>query len=145
MNLKRRSVGPGFALSYTNRMKVYIVDDTSFIRIICRYHLVKAGYQVVGEAHEGETAEVEIMAMQPDCVLMDLALPGKNGAEIMRVVQKVYPHIQFVVLSALDRDMLTSQYPDVYFSSYIRKPFEAQELLEAISTASLNMEKKKHG
>lgn len=134
-----------FSLSYTGRVKLYIVDDTSFIRIICRYHLANAGYDVIGEAYDGETAELEIMATQPDCVIMDLALPGKNGAEIMHNVQKVYPHIQFIVLSALDKDMMLVQYPEVQFSSYLGKPFEAKDLLDAVNEVSHSLEKLKHG
>lgn len=126
-------------------MKVYIVDDASFIRLICRYHLSAAGYQIVGEAFDGNMAEQEIQALQPDCVLMDLALPGKSGGEVMRDVQARFPQIQFVVVSALDEDILKHTYPDVSYAEYVRKPFEANDLVEAVGRAISKTERKHHG
>lgn len=113
--------------------------------MICRYHLTKAGHEIVGESHEGDTALIEILAMQPDCVLVDLSLPHKSGAEIMREVQMKYPQIQFIVVSALDEDILQTTAPDVGYSSYIRKPFEGSELIDAVSKVEKGMERKKHG
>lgn len=126
-------------------MNVYIVDDASFIRIICRHHLTHAGFTIVGEAFEGLTAEEEIRALQPDCVIMDLALPGKNGAEIIRDLQDKYPQIAYVVVSALDEDMLLSMAPDVRYDSFIRKPFEAADLIAAVQRVASAREKKRHG
>jgi len=127
-------------------MKVFIVDDTSFIRIICRYHLQNEGFQVVGEAYDGAQAEQDICAAQPDCVIMDLALPSKNGAEVIRDVQAKFPHIAFVILSALDEDMLTATAPDIVYSSFVKKPFDASVLMAAVRDAiQNNVEKKAHG
>lgn len=113
--------------------------------MICRYHLTRAGHEVIGESHEGDTALLEILAMQPDCVLVDLSLPNKSGAEIMREVQIKYPQIQFIVVSALDEDILRSTAPDVGYASYIRKPFEGSELMEAVAKVEKGMERKRHG
>jgi YesN/AraC family two-component response regulator len=126
-------------------VKIYIVDDASFIRMICRYNLVKAGYQIIGESHEGDTALVEIMAMQPNCVLVDMALPNKSGAEIIKEVRASYPHIQFIVISALDEDFVKKMHPDLVYSGYVRKPFEAQDLLNCVKKIEQNAETRKHG
>ena len=126
-------------------MTVYIVDDASFIRLICRYHLTAAGFEIIGEAFDGLIAEQEIQALQPDCVIMDLALPNKNGADVIRDVQAKFPHIEFVVLSALDEDMLRATAPDLVYSDYIRKPFEAEELVGAVQRATAKAERKQHG
>jgi two-component system, response regulator YesN len=103
------------------------------------------GFEVVGEAYDGLQAEQEIQALQPDCVIMDLALPSKNGAEVIRDVQAKFPHIQFVVVSALDEDMLKSQAPEITYSDYIKKPFEAKTLIDAVKRAIAKTEHKKHG
>ena len=126
-------------------MKVFIVDDASFIRLICRYHLIAAGFDIIGEAFDGVTAEQEIQSLQPDCVIMDLALPGKSGGEVMRDVQAKFPHIQFVVVSALDEDILKATYPDVTYSDFVGKPFEASELVDAVRRAAVKTERKHHG
>lgn len=126
-------------------MKIYIADDASFIRMISRYHVTKAGHEVVGETHDGETAIVEIVAIQPDCVLMDLSMPNKNGAEVIMEVSKNYPQIEFIIVSALDEDVLRSHYPDVGYAVYVKKPFEAEDLLKALKKIEKNQEKQKHG
>ena len=126
-------------------MKVFIVDDASFVRLICRYHLTGAGFQIVGEAFDGITAEREIQATQPDCVIMDLALPEKNGGEVMRDVQAKFPQIQFVVVSALDEEILKQTVPDVTYAEFLRKPFEATDLVDAVRRAISKTEHKHHG
>lgn len=141
----RCQLGEAKGIGYNKNVKIYIVDDASFIRMICRYHLTKAGYEIIGETHDGDTALLEILAMQPDCVLMDLSLPSKSGAEVMSEVQQKYPQIQFIVLSALDEDFLKQTAPDMGYSWYIRKPFEAEELLKAVKKIDQGMEKRKHG
>ncbi len=126
-------------------MKIYIVDDASFIRMICRYHLTKAGHDIVGESHDGETALTEILAIQPECVLVDLSLPSKSGAEIMTEVQTHYPHIKFIVITALDKDILARTAPDVEYEAYIRKPFEGAELVNAVAKLEASLIRRKHG
>ncbi len=102
--------------------------------MICRYHLTKAGHEIIGESHDGETALIEILAMQPECVLVDLSLPRKSGAEIMTEVQSTFPHIQFIVITALDKDILKLTAPDVGYAAYIRKPFEGADLVKAVES-----------
>lgn len=139
-----RVLGPD-GLGYTGSMKVYLVDDASFIRLICRYHLTRAGFEILGEAHEGHKAEEEIRALQPDCVIMDMALPGKNGMEIMRDVQQQFPQIQFIVVSALDKDIIDATANGVTYSSFLAKPFEGADLVAAVQAVKAATEKKRHG
>lgn len=126
-------------------MNVYIVDDASFIRILCRHYVQKAGYAVIGEAFDGQTALEEISAKQPDCVIMDLALPSVNGADIMKRINESYPHIQFVVISALDKNFCNLQLDDVKYVKFITKPFSAEQLVDALGFAAAKLEKQKHG
>lgn len=63
----------------------------------------------------------------------------------MTEVQQKYPQIQFIVVSALDEDILKSTAPDVGYSSYIRKPFEASDLLAAVEKVEKSLVRRKHG
>lgn len=126
-------------------MKIYIVDDASFIRIICRYHLSKAGYEIIGEAHDGEEALKQIQTLQPDCVIMDLALPNKNGIEIMRELQDKFPQIHFLVITALDRDIFNQSGADIRVSGFLTKPFEGHDLVESVRVIESQLGKKQHG
>jgi YesN/AraC family two-component response regulator len=126
-------------------MNVYIVDDASFIRILCRHYVQKAGYKVIGEAYDGHTAIEEISAKQPDCVVMDLALPSVNGVDIMKRINEKYPHIQFIVISALDKNFCDDQLADVKFIEFLTKPFSPAKMEAVLHVAAANMEKQKHG
>lgn len=138
-------LGAHMLIRYTGSVKIYIVDDASFIRMICRYHLTKAGHDIVGESHDGETALAEILAIQPECVLVDLSLPSKSGAEIMSEVQKKYPHIQFIVITALDKDIMALTAPDVGYAAYLRKPFEGADLVKAVESLQVVPGRRKYG
>lgn len=99
----------------------------------------------MGEAHDGQVALEEITAKQPDCVIMDLALPTINGIEIMKRVNENYPHIQFVVISALDEDFCQQQLQGIKYMTFITKPFTAEQLMQALHEAAGQLEKKQHG
>lgn len=126
-------------------MKVYIVDDTAFIRILCRYHLTKAGFEVIGESYDGAEAIEQIIALQPDCVIVDLALPSKNGVEVMATIQAQFPQIQFIVISALDEDVMEAHKSQVHYHTYLVKPFEEHQLIAAVKAVQENNKKDLHG
>lgn len=126
-------------------MKVYIVDDTAFIRILCRYHLTKAGFEVIGESNDGAEAIDQITSLQPDCVIVDLALPTKNGVEVMSAIQSQFPHIQFIILSALDEDVMRAYKTQVQYHTYLVKPFEEKQLISAVKCVAENNKKDLHG
>lgn len=126
-------------------MRIFIVDDTAFIRILCRYHLTKAGHEIVGETYDGAEAVELIKSLQPDCVIVDLALPSKNGVEVMREVQPQFPQIQFIVISALDEDALNPYRDQIHYLTYLLKPFEESALIEAVQLAEEKIKKDMHG
>jgi DNA-binding NarL/FixJ family response regulator len=63
-------------------MTVLIVDDHASFRGIARKMLEHHGYEVVGEAPDGETALEAVGALRPDVVLLDVQLPGIDGFEV---------------------------------------------------------------
>lgn len=138
--------GPDFCRTrYIQFMNVFIVDDASFIRILCRHYVQKAGYSVVGEAYDGLLALEDISLKQPDCVIMDLALPGMNGIEIIKSINKDYPQIQFIIISALDEAFCAESLSDIHYVEFLTKPFDVKQINQALHQAEKNMEKRKHG
>lgn len=57
------------------------------------------GFQVVGEASNGQQAIQVVSETEPDIVLIDMDLPGINGLEVARVIKRGHPHISIVLLS----------------------------------------------
>jgi DNA-binding NarL/FixJ family response regulator len=76
---------------------VLVVDDHDGFRSFARTYLAANGFQVIGEAKDGETALVEIRRLRPDIVLLDIQLPDVDGFDVSRRVA-VEPDPPAVVL-----------------------------------------------
>lgn len=80
--------------------KLYIVDDSAAIRDRLQALFAgDAGTRVVGHAASAPQAVVDILALEPDSVVLDLELEGSNGLEVLRAVHPQMPRINFVVLT----------------------------------------------
>lgn len=87
-------------MNHTQSTQLYIVDDSDVIR----HRLVDLlsrieGVRVVGEAANAPQAVVDILALRPDSVLLDLDLGGSSGMHVLRSVVPQMPEVKFVVLT----------------------------------------------
>ncbi|MCB0377151.1 MAG: response regulator [Bdellovibrionales bacterium] len=114
-------------------MKVMIVDDSSFIMLVCKQALTAGGHEVVGEAFDGEEAISLAKTCDPDIILMDIALPKKNGLEATAEILKYTPHVKVIAISALDEPWVKEKTQQVGCFSFLAKPFDAKALLQAIA------------
>ena len=67
--------------------KVLIVDDSIYMRSLIKTALEEQGYEIVGEAANGETAIDLAMELQPDLITLDNILPDMMGFEILKVLK----------------------------------------------------------
>jgi DNA-binding NarL/FixJ family response regulator len=65
-------------------LQVLIVDDHASFRRIARLMLVAAGFDVIGEAADAESARQQIERLRPDAVLLDVMLPDGSGVQVAR-------------------------------------------------------------
>ena len=63
---------------------VLVVDDDAGVRSLVRLSLELEGHEVVGEAADGSEALAMTRAHRPDVVVLDMMMPGKNGADVLR-------------------------------------------------------------
>src|SRR5262245_15456995 len=81
--------------------RVLIVDDHDMVRMSLRLYLETCeGIDVVGEAARGQNAIELSGRLQPDVVLLDLIMPGMNGAETARAIHQRYPEICILLLTS---------------------------------------------
>ena len=86
-------------------IRVLVVDDHPVVRTGVRGMLDShADFDVVGEACDGEEAIAQVDVLEPDVVLMDLRLPGVDGAEATRRIRAAHPDVQVLVLTTYDTD-----------------------------------------
>jgi CheY-like chemotaxis protein len=118
-------------------LTVLVVDDEPDVRLIARLVLTAADMEV-REVESGEAAMAELIGgRSPDVLLLDVRMPGIDGWEVLRRIraEPATQHLPVVVFTA---DLSApGEAPDVLRQGdvLIRKPFQADELLEAVEAA----------
>jgi len=76
-------------MSSTRKLKVFVADDSAFIRERLPDMLSElSGVEVVGQAEDGTGALASIRELNPDVVIMDIRMPEMNGMDVLRELQK---------------------------------------------------------
>lgn len=118
-------------------MKILLADDHKIIREGLRTLLeVNPRFQVVGDAKTGVSAAEMAVALMPDVVLMDIAMPDLNGIEATRRILTDYPNIKVIILSMhSDRRFIEEALKAGAFG-YLLKECAFDELLVAMNAVS---------
>lgn len=123
-----------------DRRKVLVVDDKESNRLVLVNLLQPLGFEVV-EAINGQDALQKACQLQPDVILMDLAMPIMNGFEATRQIRR-QPNLQQVVIIATSAsvfDMDQDQSRNVGCNDFLPKPIREAELLDQLGLY-LNLE-----
>jgi two-component system, OmpR family, KDP operon response regulator KdpE len=123
-------------------VRVLIVDDEPPIRKLLRMGLTAQGYQVL-EAPNAKAA-LELLAQNPDLVILDLGLPDVQGFELLRTMRARNEQLPIVVLSSRGDEAAKVQALDLGADDYVTKPFGTDELL-ARMRAALRHQLQVHG
>ncbi len=118
-------------------IRVLLVDDHAILREGLRALL---GYypdiKVVGEANNGEEGIALAGELQPDVVLMDVAMPGMGGLEATRSIHKQYPHIHVLILTQHEDRQYVLPLLQAGASGYVLKRAPGAELVTALRTVA---------
>jgi two-component system, response regulator PdtaR len=114
--------------------RVVVAEDESLIRMDIVEILRDNGFDVVGEAGDGETAVALATELRPDLVIMDIRMPQLDGIEAAKRLSE--NHIAPVVLlTAFSQKELVEQASEAGALAYVVKPFTPNDLLPAIEIA----------
>lgn len=117
----------------TERIRVLIADDHPLFRDGLRVMLEAAGgFEVVGEATTGEEAVALAAGLQPDVVLMDIAMPGVNGIEATRRIVAADPQARVLMLTMLEDDDSVFAALRAGARGYLLKGARQEEALRAL-------------
>jgi two-component system response regulator NreC len=120
-----------------NKLRVLIVDDHALVRAGIRSLIEgQSGFEVVGEAAQGDEVLGKVMQLQPDVVLMDIAMPGMNGIEATKLLKREFPHIHVIILTMHDDEEFFFTLIREGASGYILKDSEPEQLVSAIRNAA---------
>lgn len=120
-------------------LRIGIVDDHSIVRAGFREMLDSAGdsgLQVAFEAASGEIALDALDKAACDVLLLDIALPGKSGVEVLRQVRQEHRDVRVLMLSGYPEDRYASAMLRQGAHGYLCKDCNAQQLVQAIRTVA---------
>lgn len=112
--------------------RILITDDALFMRTALKDILTKNGYEVVGEAENGEQSVELYKLLKPDIVLMDITMPEMDGIEALKAIREADPSAQVVMCTAMGQRTLVIEAIGAGARDFIIKPFEAARVLEAV-------------
>ncbi len=110
--------------------KILVVDDERPIAEILKFNLEKEGYEVVC-AFDGVTAVQLAFETNPDLILLDLMLPGKDGMDVCREVRSRLS-VPIIMLTAKDTELDKVLGLELGADDYVTKPFGTRELLARV-------------
>ncbi|MFE9080903.1 response regulator [Bacillus mobilis] len=117
-------------------IKILVVDDHAFLRDAIRSILEdESDMKVVGEASSGDEVLGKVEEFGPDCILMDINLPGKNGIEATDLVKKKYPNCRVLVFTMYEHDEHDEHLMDALQAGadgYLLKDSSSEQVVAAI-------------
>ena len=114
--------------------RIVVAEDEAIIRLDLVEMLGEAGYDVIGQASNGEQAVEMAVALTPDLVIMDVKMPVMDGLSAADEIgkQRICP---VIMLTAFSQTELVERARDAGVMAYIVKPFTAADLAPAIHIA----------
>ena len=114
------------------RVRVLVVDDSSTWRAFLLKHLYDAGLTMVYVAYDGVQAVFKARSLQPDLVLMDVALPHLNGIEAAAQIREVAPAAKIVFVSGNSDPDVRRAALNAGGCDYVLKSLAGRQLIDAI-------------
>jgi two-component system, response regulator PdtaR len=117
----------------TTQRRVVVAEDESLIRMDIVETLRDKGFDVVGEAGDGNKAVELAYALKPDLMVMDIKMPDLDGLSAAEKISEL--KIPVVLLTAFSQQELVTRAAEVGAMAFLVKPFSPQDLLPAIEIA----------
>jgi two-component system chemotaxis response regulator CheY len=115
--------------------KVLIVDDAAFMRMMIKDILHKNGYEVVGEAENGQKAVALYQELRPDVVTMDITMPEMDGITAVKAIKQIDPASRIIMCSAMGQQLMVMEAIEAGARDFVVKPFQQERVLQALAKA----------
>lgn len=115
--------------------KVLICDDAPIIRLMLRDIIEFHGYEIAGEAGNGQEAVDLYKQLKPDIVTMDIIMPEKDGIAALSEILEFDKEAKIVMVTAIDQRESLMKAIRIGATDYIVKPFENDRVISAVKKA----------
>ena len=115
-------------------IKVFLVEDEIIIREAIHKMIPWAeyGFELIGEAKDGEMALPLIKKSKPDVLITDIKMPFMDGLTLSRLVKKDLPNTKIIIISGYDDFDYARQAITLGIEQYLLKPISKDEFLEVL-------------
>ncbi len=117
--------------------RVLVVDDADFMRYTIKLILNKNGFNVVGEAGNGNEAIKMYMELKPDIVTMDITMPEMSGLDALKNIMKLDSKAKVVMVSAMGQEVMVREAIMSGAKSFIIKPFKDEHVIKTLNNVLL--------
>jgi DNA-binding NarL/FixJ family response regulator len=119
------------------KLRVYLADDHAVVRAGLKALIdAQPQMEVSGEAGDGRTACQQVQELQPDVVVMDVSMPGVNGAQATAQLKETCPNVKVLALTVHEDKGYLRLLLEAGASGYVLKRAAAEELIHAIRTVA---------
>ena len=120
-----------------SEIAVLICDDAQAMRLLLKIVIgLRAGMRVVGEAADGDEAIAQAELLQPDVILLDLAMPRRTGLEALPELGRVAPDSKVIILSGFAASIVEDEVVAHGMAGYLQKGTDPDAILDAIESAA---------
>jgi YesN/AraC family two-component response regulator len=122
-----------------NKLKVFIADDSSFINDRLPGLLAEiSGVEVIGKARDGDEALNSIVKLDPDVVILDIRMPGKNGIEVLAELKKGNPKLKVIILTNYPYPQYKQKCTELGAEYFFEKSNDFEKLFNVLKEMSKN-------
>ena len=124
--------------------KVFLVEDESVIREGLKNNIPweECGYELVGEASDGEMALPLIRKTVPDVLITDIKMPFMDGLTLSSIVKKEFPEIRIVIVSGYDDFEYARKAIAIGVDDYLLKPIAKADFVRVLQKIQKEFEEK---
>lgn len=112
---------------------IMIADDSDAIRLVLKDIIELGQHSVAGEAIDGQDTIEKFSELNPELLLLDLAMPRKDGLTVVKEIMKTHPDAKIILITAADDQKVINQCLTAGAKAYISKPFDFDNVLKVIS------------
>lgn len=111
---------------------ILIVDDSKTSRKMLREAMEKGGFEVVGEANNGEEGFIKYKELRPDVVTMDITMPSMDGIESLALIKHEDENAKVIMITAAGQKEKMVEALKCGAEDFITKPYEDNVVIDTV-------------
>ena len=113
--------------------KILIADDAMFMRLSLKSMLERHGFEIVGEAENGEEAIEKYKLLKPDIVTLDITMPVMDGLEALKQIKNFDQNAKVIMISSMGQETIVREAVVSGALGFIVKPFKEETIIRVFS------------